>query len=228
MTPPTVEIYADVYCPWTYLTVFRLRQVWPAYAGRLALRWRALSLEHINRQGTPKPLLDVELDLIQRIEPALPLRRWDRPDWQWPVTFWPAFEALACAQAQGHEAAYAMSWALRHAFFAESRSPALRHELLAIAEGVAATAPLDLGRFEADWDAGRHKAEVIADSRRGWHELKVDGSPTFVLPDGSQVSSPGLGAADIDEERAVVRAYTPFPGDPLAALSALLDRAAGA
>jgi predicted DsbA family dithiol-disulfide isomerase len=228
MTPPIVEIYADVYCPWTYLTVFRLRQIWPAYAGRLELRWRALSLEYINRQGTPKPLLEVELDLIRQIEPALPLRRWERPDWHWPVTFWPAFEALAGAQAQGHDAADAMSWALRRAFFAEGRSPALRHELLAIAEHVAAEAPLDLGRFEADWDAGRHKAEVIADSRRGWHELKVDGSPTFLLPDGAQVSSPGLGAADIDEERAVVRAYTPFPGDPLAALRAMLDRAAGA
>ena len=175
-----------------HLTVFRLRQVWPAYAGRLELRWRALSLEYINRQATPKPLLEVELDLIRRIEPALPLRRWARPDWQWPVTFWPAFEALACAQAQGHVAAYAMSWALRHAFFAEGRSPALRHELLEIARSAAAETPLDLGRFEADWDAGRHKAEVIADSRRGWHELKVEGSPTFVLPDGSQVSSPGM------------------------------------
>ena len=228
MTSPIVEIFADIYCPWTYLTVFRLRQVWPAYARRLELRWRALSLEYINRRGTPKPLLEVELDLIRRTEPALPLRRWDRPDWQWPVTFWPAFEALACAQAQGHDAADAMSWALRRAFFAEGRSPALRHELLEIARSAAAEAPLDLGRFEADWDAGRHKAEVIADSRRGWHELKVEGSPTFVLPDGAQVSAPGIGAADIDEEQAVVRAYTAFPGDPLAALRAVLNRAASA
>jgi predicted DsbA family dithiol-disulfide isomerase len=227
MTVPTIDIYADVYCPWTYLTLSRLRRVWPAYAGRLELRWRALSLEYINRQGTPRPLLEVELDLIQQIEPALPLRRWSRPAWEWPVTFWPALEALACAQAQGHAPAFALSWALRHAFFAEGRSPALRHELLAIAEQVAAEAGLDAARLEADWDAGRYKGTVIADSRHGWHTLRVAGSPTFVLPDGSQITSPGIGAADIDEERAVVRSYTPLAGDPLTPVRSMLDRAAG-
>jgi hypothetical protein len=132
------------------------------------------------------------------------------------VTFWPAFEALACAQAQSHVAGFAMSWALRHAFFAESRSPALRHELLAIAREVATQADLDVERFEHDWDSGRYKASVIADSGRGWHELKVNGSPTFVLPDGRQVSGPASGEVDIDEERGVVRSYVPFVGDPLA------------
>jgi predicted DsbA family dithiol-disulfide isomerase len=225
MPTPTIEIYSDIHCPWTYLAIYRLRLVWPEYAGRVRLAWRALSLEYINRQGAPKPLLEVELDLIRTIEPRLPIQPWRRPEWQWPVTFWPAFEALACAQAQSHDAAYALSWALRHAFFAESRSPALRHELLAIAEGVAAEARLDLARFEEDWDSGRHKAGVIADSRRGWHTLKVGGSPTFVLPNGRQISGPASGDADIDEERAVVRGYTPYEGDPLAAFRALLDEA---
>jgi hypothetical protein len=34
-----------------------------------------------------------------------------------------------------------MDWSLRHAFFAESRSPSLRHELLAIARAVVICAP---------------------------------------------------------------------------------------
>ncbi|HET9224406.1 MAG TPA: DsbA family protein [Roseiflexaceae bacterium] len=225
MPLPTIEIYSDIHCPWTYLAIYRLRLVWPEYAGRVGLAWRALSLEYINRQGAPKPLLEVELDLIRTIEPRLPIRRWPRPDWQWPVTFWPAFEALACAQAQGHDAAYALSWALRHAFFAEGRSPALRHELLAIAEGVAAEAGLDLARFEEDWDGGRYKAGVIVDSRRGWHTLKVGGSPTFVLPSGRQITSPAAGDTYIDEERGIVRSYTAYEGDPLAAFRALLDEA---
>jgi predicted DsbA family dithiol-disulfide isomerase len=226
MNTPTIEIYSDIHCPWAYLAIYRLRQVWPEYAGRVQLVWRALSLEYINRQGTPKPVLDAEIDLLRgRVEPGLPAQRWARPDWQWPVTFWPAFEALACAQAQGHEAAFAMSWALRHAFFAEGRSPALRHELLAIAEQVAGQGLLDLARFEEEWDGGRHKASVLAESRRGWHELKVDGSPTFVLPDGRQIANPGAGDAEIDEERGVVRGYTPFAGDPLAVLRDMLDAA---
>jgi predicted DsbA family dithiol-disulfide isomerase len=225
MRLPIIEIYSDIHCPWTYLAIFRLRLVWPEYAGRVNLLWRSLSLEYINRQGAPKPLLEVELDLIRTIEPRLPIQRWPRPAWQWPVTFWPAFEALACAQAQSHDAAYALSWALRQAFFAQGRSPALRHELLAIAEGVAAEAGLDMARFEEDWDSGRYKANVIADSRRGWHMLKVGGSPTFVLPSGRQISNPAAGDADIDEERGVVRGYTPYAGDPLEAFRALLEEA---
>lgn len=225
MTLPTVEIYSDIHCPWTYLAIYRLRQVWPEYAGRVQVAWRALSLEYINKQCTPKPLLDAEIDLLRQIEPCLPIQRWQRPDWQWPVTFWPALEALACAQAQGHDGAFAMSWALRRAFFADGRSPALRHELLAIAEAVAAEAGLDRARFEKDWDSGRYKAAVIAESRRGWHELKVDGSPTFVLPSGRQVSNPASGEADIDEERGVVRGYTPYQGDPLVVFRELLASA---
>ena len=226
MTLPTIEIYSDIQCPWTYLAIYRLRMVWPEYADHVRLAWRALSLEYINGQGTPKPTLDAETGLIARIAPALPLQRWSRPDWQWPVTCWPAFEALACAQVQGHDAGFAMSWALRHAFFAQSRGPALRHELLAIARTVAAATDLDVARFEIDWDNGRYKAGVIADSRRGWHELKVNGSPTFVLPSGRQVSGPAGGEADIDEEQGVVRGYVPFEGDPLAVFRELLDAAA--
>jgi len=226
MTLPTIEIYSDIQCPWTYLAVYRLRLVWPEYAGRVRLAWRALSLEYINGQGAPKPTLDAEIGLIAGIAPALPLQRWSRPDWQWPVTCWPGFEALACAQAQSDDAGFAMSWALRHAFFAQSGSPALRHELLALARAVAAETDLDLRRFESDWDHGRYKAGVIDDSRQGWHELKVKGSPTFVLPGGRQVSGPAGGEADIDEEQGVVRGYVPFEGDPLAVFRELLEAAA--
>ena len=226
MNVPVVEIYSDIHCPWTYLAIYRLREVWPEYAGRLRLAWRALSLEYINERGTPKPVLDAEIGLLQQIEPRLPIRPWPRPDWQWPVTFWPAFEALACAQAQGHDVAYAMSWALRRAFFEAGRSPSLRHELLDIARQVAAEAELDIRQFENDWDSGRNKASVSAESRRGWHDLKAGGSPTFVLPDGHQVSNPASGDADIDEEQGIVRSYTPYDGDPLAVFREMLDRAA--
>jgi predicted DsbA family dithiol-disulfide isomerase len=225
MSLPTVEVYSDIHCPWSYLVVHRLRRIWPDYAGRVRLAWRSLSLEYINARGTPKPTVEAEINLIASLDPSLPVTAWRRPDWQWPVTFWPALEALACAQAQGDDAAFAMSWALRRAFFVEGRSPSLRHEILAIAHEVAAASPLDADRFEADWDSGRYKADVLADSRRGWHELKVEGSPTFVLPNGRQVSSPGTGEADIDEERGIVHSFTPYPGDPFAPLRELLDAA---
>lgn len=64
-----------------------------------------------------------------------------------------------------------MSWALRRACITESRSPVLRHELLAIARESAAEAALDMERFEHDRDSRRYKASAVAESRRGWHEL---------------------------------------------------------
>ena len=49
------------------------------------------------------------------------------------MTLLPAFEALKCAKAQGDKAALALNWAIRRAFFAESRCVSLRHVLIDIA-----------------------------------------------------------------------------------------------
>jgi predicted DsbA family dithiol-disulfide isomerase len=212
---PTVEIYASIDCPYAYLVTSRLRQLWPEFAGKVQVVWRALSLEYVNKQGTQKPTIDAERELFQQIDPSLPFRQWSRPDWQWPVTMWPAFEALACAQAQSPDAAFAMSWALRQGLFAESRSLALRHELLEIAQEVASKTDLDLKRFEDDWDSGRYKSHVIAESKRGWHELKVDGSATLILPGGRCVINPAIGEIDFDEAHNILRSYRPYTGNAL-------------
>ena len=226
MSLPLIEIYGSLDCPYAYLATYRLRHLWPDYAGQLQLHWRALSLEYINARATSQPLFHAERELFASIEPDLPFNVWSRPAWDWPTTLWPAFEALACAQAQNHEAAMNMSWTLRYAFFAESRNLALRHEILSVAQAVAQETPLDLARFERDWDAGRYKATVIEDSRRGWHELKVNGSATFVLPDGRQVTNPAIGGIDFDEEHLELRSYTPYEGDPLAVYRDLLESVA--
>jgi predicted DsbA family dithiol-disulfide isomerase len=223
MSLPTIEIYSSLECPYAYLATYRLRQLWPELQGRVKIVWRALSLEYINKSGVSKPTHDAELGFFLRIEPGLPLAAWPRPDWQWPVTMWPAFEALACAQAQGPEAAFAMSWTLRRAFFAEGRSLSLRHELFELAGQVAAETDIDLDQFERDWDGGRYKSQVIAESRRGWHDLKVNGSATFVLPGGRQVTNPALGEVDFDETNSILRSYTPYPGDPLVVYREILE-----
>jgi predicted DsbA family dithiol-disulfide isomerase len=227
MAFPIIEIYSSLECPYAYLATYRLRQVWPEYAGRVRLVWRALSLEYINQRGVSKLTHDAELAFFPQIEPALPLQAWTRPTWEWPVTMWPAFEALACAQAQNDEAALAMSWVLRHAFFAQGRSLSLRHELMAIAAEVAAEAPLELARFEEDWDSGRYKGNVIAESQHGWHDLKVNGSVTFVLPGSRQVTNPAIGEIDFDEANNVLRNYAPYAGDPLAVYREMLEDVVG-
>src|SRR5690606_14166175 len=119
-----------------YLANYYLRQVMPEYTGRVEIVWRSLSLEYMNERTSSKPREEAEAEHFHQIEPGLPFKRWSRPDWQYPATMWPAFEALACAQAQGHDAAFEMSWALRRGLFAEERHLASRYELFQIAEAV--------------------------------------------------------------------------------------------
>lgn len=225
MAVAVIEIYSSLECPYAYLATYRLRQVWPEFAGRVQLAWRALSLEYINQEIPSLSGHAVEIGILEMIEPELPMQPWTQPDWFWPVTFWPAFEALACAQAQGPEIGFEMSWALRRAFFAGGRCLAVRHELLAIAKSLAETGLLDFSRFKADWDNGRYKGTVIAESQRGWHDLKVEGSPTFVLPDGRQVSNPAVGEIDYDESKHILHNYQPYPGDPRVVYRELLESA---
>lgn len=226
MSLPVIEIYSSLDCPYAYLAAYRLRQIWPEYAGRAQLAWRTLSLEYVNERPVSKPLIDAERPLFAKIEPQLPWEAWQAPDWNWPTTMWPAHEALACAQAQGAEAAFAMSWALRHAFFAQSKNVALRHEILAVARRVAEETALDLEQFTSDWDAGRYKQTVIENSHRGWHELQLDGSATFVLPDGQRMTNPAIGEVDFDEENYVLRDYKPYEGNATERYRELLESVA--
>lgn len=220
---PSIEIYSSIECPYAYLATYRLRQIWPDYAGRVRIVWRALSLEYMNKRSYPKPLYEAEHQLFQQIEPDLPWKYWSRPDWDWPVTFLPALEALACAQAQGDIAAFAMSWALRHAFFAENRNMSLRHELFEIAQEVATEGLLDMDWFKDDWDHGRHKGLVITESHLGWFDLDVERSATIILPDGRRWTNPDIGEVDFDPENFVVRGYKPHKGDPTATYRQILE-----
>lgn len=222
MSRSKVEVYGSLDCPYTYLATYRLRALWPRLEGQVKIVWRCLSLEYINKRPVVQPLIAAERQLFAQIEPELPYEPWDREDWDWPVTMWPASEALACAQLQNAEAAMAMSWALRHAFFAQSRNVALRHEILAVAKEVAQGAPLDVGQFKVDWDSGRMKPAVIGESRHGWRELQLEGSATFILPDGNRVTNPALGQIDFDEENYVLRGYEPFEGNALTVYERLL------
>ena len=45
------------------------------------------------------------------------------------------------------------------------------------------------------------KRLVIDEAREGWERLKVEGSPTFVLPSGKQVGGLGLPKVELDESR---------------------------
>lgn len=223
--PVTVRVFSDLTCPWAYLTAWRLRRVAPEWAGRVRLVWASLPLELVNREATPKDVIEAELPILRDVAPDIPLHPWKPPAWQWPVTVLPAFEAVKCAEAQGDDQAMEYNWLVRHAFFAESRCIALRHVLL----DLATEAGLDVARFASDFDRGRFRGRVMAESQAGWEELHVAGSPTLVLPDGSQV--PGVGVPRLKMEGARIVAVQPAEcpgGDCLAVLRDILKQAAAA
>lgn len=220
---PTIEVFSDIHCPWGYLATFRLRQLEQEWQGRVRLAWRCLPLEVVNSRGTPKRIIDQELPYLLQVEPDIPARPWRRAEWEYPVTLLPAFEALKCAEAQGDQAAYTMNWALRRAFFAESRCISLRHVLIDIAR----ESGLDVARFTDDFDSGRYKHLVMEESERGWNILKVNGSPTLVLPSGEQRPNPGTPELlwDADEQVVGFKAGDYPESDPLDIYRAILESA---
>jgi hypothetical protein len=92
---------------------------------------------------------------------------------------------------------------------------------------VAREAGLDVDRFLVDWDSGRFRRAVIEESHHGWEELKVPGSPTFVLPSGKQVPNPGAIGVEWGPHHSV-QSITPADcpnGDCLQVFRDMLDEA---
>lgn len=193
---PVIAMYADLACPYAYVSAYRLRQLRREIPERIVIAHKSLALEYVNREPTPKALLDAELPPLVREEPGIPYRSWQRPVSEWPVTMWPAFEAVKCAERQSLELADELDWALRVAFFAQSRCISLRHVLLDTAQSVG----LEMGRFAEDFDRGVTKYQVLAEAQEGWERLHVAGSPTFVLPSGKQISKVGLPEIVVDPD----------------------------
>lgn len=194
MATPVLTMYADLACPYAYVSAYRLRQVRAEEQHSIAIVHKSLALEYVNREPTPKPVLEQELPLLVREEPGIPYQPWQRPDSEWPVTMLPAFEAVKCAERQSLELADELDWALRVALFAQSRCISLRHVLFEIAEDVG----LEMARFADDFDRGVTKYQVLQEAQEGWERLHVAGSPTFVLPSGQQISETGLPDIVID------------------------------
>jgi predicted DsbA family dithiol-disulfide isomerase len=195
--PVRIAMYADLSCPYAYLTVFRLRKLRAEYRDSIIIEHKSLSLEYVNREPTPKAVLDNEMPVLTLAEPDIPYVPWHAPLSEWPVTMWPAFEAVKCAERQSLDLADELDWAIRSAFFVESRCISMRHVLLELARQVG----LDMDRFSEDFDSGITKRLVLEEARDGWERLRVSGSPTFVLPSGKQYSGLALPEVVLDSER---------------------------
>jgi predicted DsbA family dithiol-disulfide isomerase len=195
--PAQIALYSDVHCPYAYITAYRLRKLRDEYRGRVTVVYKSLALEYVNRRPTPKPILDNETPFLMLEEPDIPYAPWHAALSEWPVTMWPAFEAIKCAERQGPDLAAELDWAIRAAFFGQSRCISMRHVLFELAEA----SGLDMQRFGQDFDGGVAKRQVLQEAQEGWEQLKVAGSPTFVLSTGEQLSYPALPEVTLDEQR---------------------------
>lgn len=185
--PGVLLFYSDLHCPYAYLAAYRLRRALASFGRPVRVVHRSLAIEYVDSKSTPKDILDAETPDIVREEPGLRYAGWNAPESQWPVTFWPAFEAVKCAERQGWRQAHELDWRIREAFFGDSRCVSMRHVLLDLAQGVPG---LDHARFVDDFDAGAGKRLVLDESREGWETLDLEVSPTFVLPDGTRHANP--------------------------------------
>jgi predicted DsbA family dithiol-disulfide isomerase len=178
---PELWSWGEYYCPWTYIATVRLQAVAPEYRGRVRLRLRPFPLELIDGTSAPRDILAQEWWLAAIQEPAAAFAPYCSDDW--PTTTMPAFEAAWCAARQGNEAFTEFDRRVRRAFFAESRNIGRRETALELAQ----EAGLDMSRFRRDFAGDEARAAVVAEARLGRERYRVEGTPTTMLPDGTQL-----------------------------------------
>jgi predicted DsbA family dithiol-disulfide isomerase len=113
---------------------------------------------------------------------------WQRPDFEYPVTTLPALEAVQAAKAQSLRASEDLGSALRHAFFARSRTVSMLSVILDVAGGVDS---VDVDALAEALDDGRARQMVI-EQKDAAERIGVKGSPHVYAPDGTDVPNPGV------------------------------------
>lgn len=217
--PTMIAMYADLICPYAYLTAWRLRQVRERLGGKVEFAHKSLSLEYVNRSSTPRRWIGMELPLLMCEEQEIPWQVWSAAETDWPSTVLPAFEAVKCAERQSVALAHDLDWQLRHAVHGRSRCISLRHEILDCAEA----AGLDMERFTEDFDSGVAKGLVIAEAREGWEQLGVPGSPTLVFPNGRQLNGHDLALPHLTFGENRVLGFTPGRPEGTSAIDLLVQ-----
>lgn len=185
----TIVVYSDLACPWSHVAVFRLLRArrLTGLDGRVQLDHRPFLLEEINRQPTPRPVLEAEIPVLAALEPDAGWQVWPRSPYEWPVTAMLAAEAVQAAKAQGLHASERLDRALRLAFFRDGSCISLRHEILDVARRVDV---VDVDGLEAALDDGSARA-LLMRSFVSAREI-ARGSPHVFLPDGSDFTNPGI------------------------------------
>jgi predicted DsbA family dithiol-disulfide isomerase len=188
--PGTIVVFSDFACPFAYVLLHRIRSARSRLDldGRLVVDHHAFPIELLNRAPGTRHGSDSEIPVLGALEPDAGWQTWQGPDYYYPSTMLPAFEAVQAAKRQSLDASEALDAAIRTAFWRESRAVHLHHELLDIAATVES---LDVELLCADLEAGVARSAVFEDARLAAGDA-VSMSPHVFLPDGSDHPNPGV------------------------------------
>jgi 2-hydroxychromene-2-carboxylate isomerase len=157
----TIEVFADVRCPFTHVGLRRLVERRKA-AGRFDVRlWvRAWPLELVNGEPLDPALIQDEVDELRR-QVAPDLFRGFRPD-SFPTTSLPALGLAASAYQLNADLGERVSLALRSALFEQGRDisdPAVLAEVAAHV-GTPRGLAINAAHVMSDWRAGQKRAVI--------------------------------------------------------------------
>lgn len=187
--PGTIALYTDVVCGWSTVALSRLLRARDAAGLRdeVHVDHRLFLLEDINRFPIPKRYLDAEIPVLGGIEPDVGWTVWQREPSEWPVSSLLANEAVHAAKDQGLAVAEELDWALRLAFFRDSRCITLLHEVLDVASSCPSVDGERLREALVDGRARGPMLRQMASDRE-----HVQGSPHLFFADGTDVHNPGI------------------------------------
>lgn len=183
-------LFADIACPWAHAAVHR----WRAERARRGLEdgvfldLRCFPLELVNRRATPKRTLDAEIPVAGSLAPEAGWQMWQRQPYDYAVSSLLALEAVQAAKEQGPKASEDLDYALRRAFFGESRNITLHHVVVEIASECPT---VDEAALEAALRDGRARHRIFEDLRIAESD-EVQGSPHFFLSGGPSWHNPGV------------------------------------
>ncbi|MFD1538922.1 DsbA family oxidoreductase [Nonomuraea guangzhouensis] len=185
-----VDIWSDIHCPWALIAVHRLRRARARLGAEVVFVPRAWPLEWVNRRGTPRDILSVEVAALASHEPEL-FNAYAGESW--PSTFLPAFELVAAAaRTGGAELAEHVDYALRIAFFRDSVDVSIEAGLRRSLDiALEYRRDCDVEGIMSAWRTQNVRADVVRDFTES-QGVRIQGSPQIVWPDGTSVHNPGM------------------------------------
>lgn len=171
-----LTVWSDIGCPWATLALHTLHRSAAQHGVDLVIDHRAFPLELFNGRPTPKNIIDAEIVAIAGLRPEVDWSMWGAPEATYPITTLPAMAAVQTAkdpEVGGLAAANQLDFALRNAFYRDSRCISVHAEILAVAGDFTAVNVPALDRGLQD---GRGLAAVFDDWRIASDD-RIKGSP---------------------------------------------------